>query len=312
VSATAKTTAGPPLAEPPLYMAVGLLLGIAGVLAFSMRPVIIKLAYGFGVDAVTLIMLRMVFSLPFFLAMAAWSGWRGGRAPVSRRDWGLVAALGVTGYYAASFLDFLGLQYVSAGVGRLLLFLYPTIVVVLSALFLGKRIGVREVVSLVISYAGVALVMSGELASGGSRIGLGALLVFGGAVCYAVYLVAGSRVIERVGSLRFTAWAMTAASACCIVQFLVLRPLSALDLPAEVYGLSAVMAVFCTVLPVFMTAEALRRIGANTVALLGALGPAAAAGFGWLALGEDVTWPQLGGAALVIAGVMVVTLKTRR
>lgn len=297
----------------PAWHGIGLLLAVAGVLAFSMRPVVIKAAYTFGVDAVTLILLRMVFSLPFFLGMAAWSGWRGGRARLSGRDWALTLGLGVLGYYVASFLDFLGLQYVSAGVGRLLLFLYPTVVVVLSALFLGKRIGVREVVSLAVSYAGVVLVVSSELvAGGGAAFGWGAALVFGSAVCYAVYLVVGSRVVERVGSLRFTAYAMTAASVCSIVQFLALRPLSALRLPVEVYGLSAIMAVFCTVLPVFMTAEALRRVGANSVALVGALGPVSAAGLGYLALGEQVTWAQMGGALLVVLGVMVISLKDRR
>jgi drug/metabolite transporter (DMT)-like permease len=296
----------------PAWHLVGLLLAVSGVLAFSMRPVVIKAAYTFGVDAVTLILLRMVFSLPFFLGMAAWSGWRGGRARISGRDWALTLGLGVLGYYAASFLDFLGLQYVSAGVGRLLLFLYPTIVVVLSALFLGKRIGVREVVSLAVSYAGVGLVVSSELATGGAAFGWGVALVFGSAVCYAVYLVAGSQVITRVGSMRFTAYAMTAASVCSIVQFLALRPMSALQLPVEVYGLSAVMAVFCTVLPVLMTSEALRRVGANTVALVGALGPVSAAGLGYLALGEQVTWSQLGGALLVVLGVMVISLKGRR
>jgi drug/metabolite transporter (DMT)-like permease len=163
-----------------------------------------------------------------------------------------------------------------------------------------------------VSYAGVALVVSAEWRESGAAFGWGALLVFGSAACYAVYLVAGSKVIERVGSLRFTAYAMTSASVCSIVQFLALRPLAALDLPAVVYGLSAVMAVFCTVLPVFMTAEALRRIGANTVALVGALGPVSAAGLGYLALGEEVTWVQMVGAALVVLGVMVISLKPRR
>ena len=294
---------------PTVWHLVGLLLAVGGVLAFSLRPVIIKAAYGFGVDPITLILLRMVFSLPFFLAMAAWSGWSGGRTRISGRDWVLTLGLGALGYYLASFLDFLGLQYVSAGVGRLLLFLYPTVVVVLSALFLGKRIGARELVSLAVSYAGVALVVSTELKAGGAAFGWGALLVFGSAACYAVYLVAGSRVIARVGSLRFTAYAMISASVCSIVQFLLLRPLSALDLPVEVYWLSAIMAVVCTVLPVFMTAEALRRVGANSVALVGSLGPVSAVGLGWLALGERVTWLQFAGALLVVLGVMIISLK---
>ncbi|HEY0835223.1 MAG TPA: DMT family transporter [Azospirillum sp.] len=301
----------PALAERPAFWISGLLLATAGVLAFSVRPVIIKLAYGYGVDPITLLMLRMLFSLPFFLAVAVWSRARRGGVPMTGRTLAATLALGITSYYVASFLDFLGLQYVSAGIGRLLLFLYPTIVVVLSALFLAKPIRAREVASLVISYAGVALVLSSEWGHGGADIALGAALVFGGAVCYAVYLVAGSQVVERVGSMRFTAYGMTAASVCCIAQFVVLRPFSALDLPWQVYGLSVLMAVACTVLPVFMTAEALRRVGANTVALLGALGPVSAAALGALILGEAVTAAQAAGAVLVMAGVLLISVRRR-
>lgn len=305
------TDTQPALAERPAYWISGLLLATAGVLAFSVRPVIIKLAYGYGVDAITLLMLRMLFSLPFFLAVAVWSGGRRGGAPMTGRTLAATLALGITSYYVASFLDFLGLQYVSAGIGRLLLFLYPTIVVVLSALFLGKPIRGREVASLVISYIGVALVLSSEWGHGGSDIALGAALVFGGAVCYAIYLVAGSRLVERVGSMRFTAYGMTAASVCCIAQFVALRPFSALDLPWQVYALSVLMAVACTVLPVFMTAEALRRVGANTVALLGALGPVSAAALGALILGEAVTPAQAAGAVLVMVGVLLISLRRK-
>lgn len=294
---------------PPVQMLVGLGLAVAGVIAFSLRPVIIKLAYRYNVDPVTLIMLRMVFALPFFLAMALWSsGRKGERAPIAGRDLALTVALGVTGYYAASFCDFLGLRYVSAGMGRLLLFLYPTIVVILSALFLGKRIGLREVVALVVSYAGVALVVWSEVGTGHPDFMTGAGLVFMGAFLYSIYLVGSSRVVQRIGSMRFTAYAMTAACLCCILQFLVLRPLSALDLPLPVYWLSVVMSVVCTVLPVLMTAEALRRVGPNLVALSGAIGPVAAAVFGYLALAEPMGWLQLAGAALTVAGVMIISL----
>ncbi|KAA0570606.1 DMT family transporter [Azospirillum sp. Sh1] len=294
---------------PPVQILVGLGLAVAGVIAFSLRPVIIKLAYRYNVDPVTLIMLRMVFALPFFLGMALWSGVKKGeRAPIAGRDLALTVALGITGYYAASFCDFLGLRYVSAGMGRLLLFLYPTIVVVLSALFLGKRIGLREVVALVVSYAGVALVVWSEVGTGHPDFMTGAGLVFMGAFLYSIYLVGSSRVVQRIGSMRFTAYAMTAACLCCILQFLVLRPLSALDLPPAVFGLSVVMAVVCTVLPVLMTAEALRRVGPNLVALSGAIGPVAAAVFGYLVLAEPMGWLQLAGAALTVAGVMIISL----
>jgi drug/metabolite transporter (DMT)-like permease len=140
---------------------------------------------------------------------------------------------------------------------------------------------------------------------------LGALLVFGSALCYAVYLVSSSQVVTRIGSMRFTAYATSVASVLCIVQFLLLRPLSALDLPPQVYALAIAMAVGCTVLPVFVTSEALRRVGANQVAIIGAAGPVTTIFLGWIGLEESMTVLQIIGAALVLAGVLLVTIKPR-
>jgi drug/metabolite transporter (DMT)-like permease len=181
----------------------------------------------------------------------------------------------------------------------------------LSALFLRKPVRAREMVALALTYGGIGLVMSGAMGGENRDFALGAALVFGSALAYAVYLVAGSDVVRRVGSLRFSAWATAIASILCVAQFLVLRPLSALDLPASVFGLAAIMAVVSTVLPVFMTAEALRRLGANQVALFGALGPVSAIGLANLGLEETLSWVQVVGAALVLGGVLLVTLKPR-
>ena len=293
------------------YRAWGIVLALVGVVAFSVRPILIKLAYAYVTDPVTLIALRMVFSLPFFFAMALWVRRDTARTPLTRRDWWAVLFLGFLGYYLASFLDFLGLQYISAGLGRLMLFLYPTITVLLSALFLGKYVSRRDIVALVISYAGLALVLSQGFGGENRNLMLGALLVFGSALCYAVYLVSSSQVVTRIGSIRFTAYATSVASLLCILQFLLLRPLSALQLPPQVYGLAIAMAVGCTVLPVFVTSEALRRIGANQVAIIGAAGPVTTIFLGWLGLEESMTLLQLAGAALVLAGVLLVTIKPR-
>jgi drug/metabolite transporter (DMT)-like permease len=291
------------------YRAVGIALAVAGVIAFSFRPILIKLAYGYVRDPVTLIALRMVFSAPFFLLAALWQ--RGGQAPISRRDWWAIAGLGALGYYFASFVDFLGLQYISAGLGRLLLFLYPTLVVILSWLVLGKRAGARELIALAVTYAGTALVLSGAIGGQNENLPLGTALVFAGAVGYAVYLVFGTQVIQRVGSMRFTAYALLVASALCIAQFLALRPLAALALPWPVYAYAIAMAIFSTVLPTFMTAEALRRIGANQVAILGALGPVSTIFFGFVGLDERMTWLQMVGTVLVLGGVVLVSLKPK-
>jgi drug/metabolite transporter (DMT)-like permease len=295
------------------YRAWGVALALAGVVSFSFRPILIKLAYAYVTDPVTLLALRMVFSLPFFVAAALWlrRDGAGARAPLTRGDLWTVVFLGFLGYYLASFLDFLGLQYISAGVGRLMLFLYPTITVLLSALFLGKHVSRRDLVALIVSYAGLALVLSRAFGGENRNLLLGAVLVFGSAVCYAVYLVTSSQVVRRIGSMRFTAYATSVASVLCIAQFLLLRPLSALALPLEVYGLAAAMGVLCTVLPVFMTSEALKRIGANHVAIIGAAGPVTTIFLGWVGLEEHMTLPQIAGAVLVLGGVMLVTIRPR-
>ena len=296
----------------PSYRATGFALAIAGVVCFSIRPVLIKIAYGYVTDPVTLLALRMIFSLPFFIAAAAWDRRGEQQAPLSRGDLAAIWGLGFLGYYFASFVDFLGLQYVSSGIGRLIMFLYPTLVVALSALVLKKPIAARDAAALALSYCGVVLVLSNAFAGQNLNLPLGAGLVFASAMAYAVYLVVGGQVIQRVGAVRFTAYATSVASLCCIVQFLLLRPMAALELPAVVYGLAIAMALFSTVLPVFMTSEALRRIGANQVAMVGAIGPVTTIFFGFLGLDEIMTPMQALGAALVLAGVLLVTLKPAR
>src|SRR5512134_1678209 len=225
------------------WFVVGLLLAIGGVVFFSLRPIFIKLAYAWVTDPITLLALRMVFSVPFFLAAAVWVRSAGDHRPLAGRELAAVCALGILSYYGASFLDFLALQYIPAGLGRLLLFTYPTIVVMLSALMLGKGVTRREIAALVLTYAGLALVFAHALEGEQRNFWLGAALAFASSICYALYLVAGAEVIQRVGSVRFTAYAMTAASVVCILQFFALRPLSALDLPAPVYGYAIAMAV---------------------------------------------------------------------
>jgi len=296
----------PPAAS---YRAVGIALAAGAVIAFSFRPIFIKLAYGYVRDPVTLIALRMVFALPFFVAAAMWQRGAAAAAPISRRDRWHIAFLGFLGYYFSSFVDFLALQYITAGLGRLLQFVYPTVVVVLSWLFLRKRAGAREIVALAVTYGGLGLVLAHSVAGQHENLPLGTALAFAGAASYAVYLVLGSDVIQRVGSIRFTAYALIVASALCIAQFLVLRPLAALALPWQVYGYAIAMAIFSTVLPTFMTAEALKRIGANHVAILGALGPVSVILTGWVGLDETMTWLQLLGAALVLGGVVLVSVK---
>jgi drug/metabolite transporter (DMT)-like permease len=292
------------------YRSWGVAFGLAGVLAFSLRPILIKLSYAAAhVSPTTLLFLRMALSLPFFAAVGWWL--RGREPRISRREWLAIGALGLLGYYAASFLDFLGLQYVGAGVGRLILFLYPTLVLLISFLFLGRRPGARELGAIVVSYSGIALVVSSQVGTTeqGRLFLLGVLFIFGSALCYAVYLVAGSEVVKRVGSMRFTAYSMMVSTAPALLQFFLLERASALELPAAVWGYAIVLATFSTVLPMFLQAEALKRIGANHFAVLGAVGPVSVAITSALGLDEPFTWRQAAGGALVIAGVLLVSLK---
>jgi len=291
------------------YRSWGIACAVGGTLAFSLRPILIKLSYAAApVSPITLIFLRMTLSLPFFLAVGWWL--RTQEPRLSGADWAKIAGLGIIGYYFASFLDFIGLQYVGAGVGRLILFLYPTLVLVLSFLFLQKKPTRRELVALVVTYAGVALVLSSQ-ASGtqGKLFLLGASLVFASALFYAIYLVAGSQLIRRVGSMRFTAYSMAVATLPAVLQFFLLEPSSALVLPPKIWFYAITLATVSTVLPLFLQAEALRRIGPSEFALIGALGPVSVAITSALGLDEPFTWLQAVGGLLVIAGVLLVSLK---
>jgi len=292
------------------YRAWGIAFALVGVLAFSFRPILIKLSYAaHPVSPVTLLFLRMTLSLPFFLAIAWWL--RNAEPRLTPRDWAGIAGLGFLGYYGASFLDFIGLQWVGAGAGRLILYLFPTLVVVLSFLFLRKSPGPRELVALVLSYAGIALVVSNQVGATpeGKFFAFGVLLIFASALCYAVYLVAGSQMVKRVGSMRFTAYSTVVATVPAVIPFLFIESAESLQLPGAVWGYAIVLATVSTVLPLFLQAEALNRIGANHFALIGAVGPVSVAITSALGLDEPFTGVQALGGALVIFGVLLVSLR---
>jgi drug/metabolite transporter (DMT)-like permease len=288
-------------------------MAIVGVLGFSFKAILIKLAYAWTpIDAVTLLALRMIYATPFFLLMALWST-RRGTPPMERRDWIAILWLGFVGYYLASLVDFMGLQYVTAALERLMLYLYPTIVVVISAIFLKQRITGRILLALALSYAGILLVFARDLSLAGDShaLWLGGALVFASSFLYALYLVGAGPVIARLGSMRFIALAMLTSALFVFLQFAATRPLSALAEPMRIHLLSLAMAVFSTVLPTYLVAEAIKRIGANRTSLVGSLGPVFTIALGFWILGEPLHWVQLGGAALVLAGVTLVTLQPR-
>ena len=290
-------------------IAVGLTLSIIGAIAFSGKAIIVKLAYRHGVDAVTLIMLRMLFALPIFALMAWWAS--RGKPPLTRHDWFGIAGLGVTGYYLASFLDFAGLAYISASLERLILYLNPTLVLLLGLVLYQRHIQRRQALGMLISYAGVVLVFGHEINLQGADAALGALLVFLSAISYAVYLTFSGELVQRLGSLRLVGLATTVACLLCIAQFVLLRPWSAAIVAPEVIWLSVLNATLCTAVPVLLVMMAIERIGASMASQVGMVGPMSTILMGVLILGEPFTAWVAAGTVLVIAGIFVFTRAAR-
>ena len=283
----------------------GLLLAAAGSIAFSGKAIIVKLAYQHGVDAITLVMFRMLFAVPFFIAMAWWAGRK--QAPLTRQDvWG-VLGLGFSGYYLSSFLDFLGLQYISASFERLILYLNTTLVLMLGWVLYKRKISYRQGVAMAVSYSGVLLVFGHEVSLVGEHVALGAALVFASAITYAIYLTYSGQLVKRLGSLRLAGLATTVACVFCILQFVMMKQLSALNVAPEVIWLSMLNAIVCTVLPVLMVMMAIERIGPGLTSQIGMIGPMSTLTMGTFLLNEPFNAWILMGTALVLGGVFWVT-----
>jgi drug/metabolite transporter (DMT)-like permease len=286
------------------------LIALGGAMAFSGKAIIVKLAYRYGVDAVTVIMYRMLFALPIFAAMAWWAS--RGRAPLSGQDWLGVLGLGVSGYYLASFLDFIGLQYITASLERLIQYITPTLVLLLGWVAYRKPLPRYQLAGMAVSYVGVALVFGHEARLEGSNVALGALLVLLSAVSYAIYLVYSGQLVKRLGSLRLVGLATSVACLLCILQFVLLRPVaSAFGVAPQVVWLSLLNAVACTAVPVLLVMMAIERIGAAATAQAGMVGPLSTILLGVWLLGEPFTAWVAAGTVLVIAGIFVFTRGTR-
>jgi drug/metabolite transporter (DMT)-like permease len=283
----------------------GLVMAIIGSIAFSGKAIIVKLAYRYGVDAVTLIMYRMLFALPMFLLMAWWAS--KGKAPLSRNDWLGVAGLGFCGYYLASYLDFLGLQYISASLERLILYLNPTLVMILGALLFKKKITRTQAVAMALSYGGVMLVFGHEVSFDGKNVLLGASLVFASAMSYAIYLLYSGEMVKRLGALRLVGLATSVACLLCLAQFVAINPMSAAIVSQEVIWLSILNATLCTAVPVVLIMMAIERIGAGLAAQTGMVGPMSTIAMGVIFLGEKLNAWIISGTALVLLGVFLVS-----
>ncbi|HEY5809136.1 MAG TPA: DMT family transporter [Povalibacter sp.] len=279
----------------------GMALASAGAIAFSGKAIIVKLSYRYGVDAVTVIMYRMLFALPLFLALSWWSG--RGKPRLTPRDWFTLIGLGFMGYYLASFLDFAGLQYITANLERLILYLNPTVVLLVGLVLFRTPVTRAQWMALGVSYVGVLLVFGHDIAIGGDNVVLGGLLVFGSAVTYALYLVFSGQAIKRIGALRIVGVATSIACVFCIAQFYVLRPVSAMAVAPQVIWLAVLNATACTFLPVLMVMLAVERVGAGVTAQVGMIGPLSTIAMSILLLGEPFTVWMAAGTVMVFAGI---------
>lgn len=301
------TTALLPLIPDRRAFLSGLAIAVVGSVLFSAKAIVAKLMYRYQVDAVLVLTLRMMFSLPIFAVIAIWKTRTEPR--LEKGDYLRIVFLGLVGYYLSSFLDFLGLQYISAGLERLILFLTPTFVLLMSFFFYRRNITGLEWGALLLSYLGTVFVFLHDVKVGGANVGLGSLLVLGAAVSYALYLLLSGQLVRRVGPMRLVAYAMCVSSVACIAQFFILRPASMLVQPVAVYQLSLFNAIFCTVLPVCLTMVAVVRIGAPTAAQAGMIGPVSTLFLGAVILGEPITGIQLAGMALVLSGMYLLSKK---
>ena len=300
-----------PLTRPALPL-TGFLITLLGAILFSTKAIFVKLAFGAThTDALTLLTLRMVFALPFYATVAVVVSTKKTNVRLTRPQWGLVILLGMLGYYVSSLLDFIGLQYVSAGLERLLLFLYPSFVVFINALVFKQRITSTQKGALLLTYLGIAIAYAGELTIDTSRQGLywGSFLVFLCAITYSLYIAGSGKLIPLVGANKFTAYAMLAATAGIFTHFALVGNTQLLVAGKGLWGYGLLLAVFSTVLPSFLISQGLRRIGANNVAIVSGIGPISTIAQAHFFLREPVFAAQIGGTVLVVAGVLLLSWK---
>jgi drug/metabolite transporter (DMT)-like permease len=288
---------------------LGFLCAILAAIGFSGKAILIKLAYPEGITTVPLLTLRLLFSLPIFIAIAVYEARNTQRLSVA--DLLKVTTLGFVGYYLASLFDFLGLQYISAGLERLILFLYPTFVVIFSALIFKRAIKPYQLGALILCYSGIGIVYFHESMMDRPHLLIGSMLVLASCLTYSGYLIGAGEMIRKVGATRFTAYAMVISCLAALCHYLYSNPIQGLiGYSSEAYKLSLIMAIFATVLPVFCVAYAIKQIGAANTAMIGSFGPVATILMAAYYLDEPITAVQVSGSLLVLVGVTWVVLRT--
>jgi len=288
---------------------------LIGAIFFSTKAIFVKLAYGYGIDSVSLLTLRMAFSFPIFLGIGFWSARKktGKQYVMTRKDWMLTVLFGVMGYYVASLLDFLGLQYISASFERIILYLYPTIVLLMSFILYKTKIKGIHFLALLLTYIGVGIAFYENLQLNQvDNILKGSLLVFGAAISYAIYLVGSGRLLPKIGTIRYNSISMSAACIGIFLHNAIIHGMDVFNFDAPIYYLGMALALIATVIPSFLMAEGIRVIGSSNAAIIGSIGPISTIVLAYVLLGERLGWLQWVGTLFVIAGVLLITLQKKQ
>jgi len=296
------------------HIVPAILITASGVILFSSKAVLIKLAYQYSVDSISLLLLRMLFALPFYVMIFLIRRGEWKENPITKKQFYILIGLGFLGYYLASLFDFLGLTYITASLERLILFSYPTFVLLISRLVLKKKITRAQFISIMITYAGIAIIFidrGGIVAGSISDITKGSMLVFLSAIAYASYLVGSGTLIEKVGSVRLTTYSMLFSCLAVVIHYLLTSEVDLFSYQLEVYIYSFLMAVIATVIPSFLINEGIRRMGAPNVSIVGSLGPVSTIILSMIFLGEALTLLQYAGAIVIIFGVVVIAQSKR-
>ncbi|HKO81653.1 MAG TPA: DMT family transporter [Chitinophagaceae bacterium] len=290
----------------------GFLITLIGSVLFSTKAILVKLAFAHtNMEALTLLTFRMIFSLPFYV-VAAWIGSRNKeRVQFSKRQWLIIIGLGLFGYYLSSLFDFIGLQYISAGLERLILFLYPTFAVLINVFYFKQKITRIQQLALLLTYIGIALAYFGELKidSDNPHFYLGSGLIFLCAITYATYIVGSGRMIPQVGVTRFTAYAMLSSTAGVFIHFALAGDTDQLQAAGQYWWYGLLLAIIATVIPTFLISMGMKKIGSNNVAIISSIGPVSTIIQANLILKEKIFVAQIIGTVLVIAGVLLIGWK---
>ena len=289
----------------------GILICLLGAICFSTKAILVKLAYrDTQVDAVSLLALRMIFSLPFFLVSAGVSSSKQSNVKFTGKQWTYIALIGCLGYYISSLLDFLGLQYVTAGIERLILFIYPTLVLLMNSLFFKQKIKPIQWLAVIITYVGLSLAFFSEVnfdSVHGDNFLWGSFLIFVCAFTYAAYIVGSGKLIPVVGPVKFNSYAMSFACAGVLLHFFITSNQSLLEFPSRVYVYSLLMATLSTVIPSYLVSLGIKRIGSDNAAIVGSIGPVSTILLAYFFLSESISFLQIAGTALILFGVLLIS-----